>query len=249
MDQENSAVVRIIALSPLRATMLTLAAVIVGVGLSLFLGSSSAHAAENDGSGDGSAGPLGSSTIVDETLLHATDTLSPVTAPIAGPVVATVISPVVAPVLAAIVEPLAPVVAPIVAPILAPVNSIVTTALDSIDQLLGSTVVGPVLRLVSTVPLAAGAAITGVLATSGLAAAAPVAAVGESGGILLDAVGQAPSSGGPTGAVLTSAPSPAAGVLAMLFVLLTIALLGARRRTHDDALPSSPVFETDTSPA
>jgi len=51
------------------------------------------------------------------------------------------------------------------------------------------------------------------------------------------------------GPVLTSASGSPAATPGLVLGILALVLLGARRRWHDDALPASPSFETDTSPA
>ena len=203
-------------MSPLRATLLVMGAVLGGVALSLILGSSPAHAADGDGSGP-DVGPVGSVTsiatttvtsTIDQTLPLVQHTVHATAEPLVTPVVLTIESTVTA------------------------VHQLVAPALDTVLPFAQHLVATPnwAPAPVASVQLVPGA-------PSGHAAGALRAAQNGTGSIPLP------------DPILTSssaAPTAALGVLLALFALV---LLAARRRLADDALPASPTFETDTSPA
>ena len=222
MDQGNLAMEGVAVepsrgwLTPLRAALLVLGAVLGGVALSLILGSSPAHAADGDGSGSDQE-PLGSVTTVatggvTSTLDHAL--------PVVRHAVRATVQPLVTPVVAT-VESTLTAVHQLVAPA-------VDSALPFAQQILAATnqVTASFASTTSVAPAPSGQA----------AGALPVAQGSGSDGSL-------PS---PILTSSTTAPAAALGVLLALFALV---LLAARRRLDDDALPASPTFETDTSPA
>lgn len=51
------------------------------------------------------------------------------------------------------------------------------------------------------------------------------------------------------GPVLTGGAGSPTAALGLVLGVFALVLLAARRRWHDDALPASPAYETDTSPA
>lgn len=247
MDQGDSAIERTAVVTPLRALLLVVAAVIVGLGLSVLFGSAPAQASEGDGGGVGdltSGSPITSvSTVLDRTAAATTSLVSEAAAPVITPTIAPLAKPVVATVV--------PAVASAIAPISAPVSNVILTTVSAVDGVLGtglSVVASP------SVPAAVADAAVAPLTRVGTAATPLAASVTRAAAPLPLVAPIAPVSStdgtSPTGAVLTSGSTVGAAA-AMLsgFLLLGAALRAARRRAGDDALPSSPVFETDTSPA
>ena len=219
-------------LTPLRATLLLLGAVLGGVALSLILGSSAAHAADGDGNDSGAGeSPLGSLTsVVSATVTTTVDQSIPIvrhTMSVAGDSVATT------------VPAAAPVVNPVVATAISTVDATVTAVRQlgapAVDGLLsftnGVATLNPALVRAPSAPAIPGTAPQ----TAGSAISTPLNGFG--------AGGMSPSS------ILTSSTGAPAAALGVLFALVALVLMAARRRLDDDALPTSPVFETDTSPA
>ena len=231
-------------LTPTRALLLTVGAAVAGVALSLLMGSSPAHAAEGDGIGPGPlAGPLvtATSSVTGAVGTSVTGAISTVSTTLdAGiPVVQTSVDAVGASVAARV---------PGTAPVIAPVVASIDATLQAVRQ-----VVAPTRHVLPTVagllPVANGAAAAQLWtpsagsgqSASGSPAAPPLGAPGSQNSGRSDGI--------PPGSVLTSAPGSAAAALGLLLGAIALVLLGARRRWHDDALPPSPAFETDTSPA
>ncbi len=209
-------------LTPLRAVLLMLGAVLCGVALSLILGSSPAHAAEGDGDGSGTGQSLlGSVTgVVTSTVDTTVPLVQHTVTAVGGSVVATV---------------------PPAAPIVTPVVTTVSTTLTAVQQL-----VAPVAHTV--LPLADAAATP--IRTLALDASAVSAAVAVQGsaGATVEPIGSG-SDGTQPDPILTSSAGAPLAALGVLLAVFALVLLAGRRRLDDDALPASPAFETDTSPA
>jgi hypothetical protein len=236
-------------LTPARALLLTLGAVLGGVALSLLMSSSPAHAAEGDETGPGAlTGPLVTAT-------------GSVTSSVTGAVGGSVSGAVSA--VSRTVDASIPLVQHSVdaagqsvakqVPVAAPLVSPVVTSLDAVLEAVQHVVAPTVDRL---------PAVPGLLAVSqGEAAtqlwtsrAGPVPmASGSPAASLPGGMSAAQNSGGPDGMtpgpVLTSATGSPAATPGLVLGALALVLLVARRRWRDDALPPSPAFETDTSPA
>ena len=211
-------------MTPLRAALLMVGAVLGGVALSLIL-SSPAHAADGDGSGP-DLGPVGSVTnIATSTVTSTIDRTIPA---LQRTVDATDES------LIATVPAAQPLVTPVVATVHTALTAVQQLAVPAVDSLL------PFAQHLVATPIWAPASVASVQLVPG----AP------SG----HAVGALPAQNG-TGSVplpdpiLTSSSGAPAAALGVLLALFALALLAARRRLADDALPASPTFETDTSPA
>jgi len=228
-------------LTPTRVLLLTLGAVLGGLALSLLMNTSPAHAADGD---EGGAGGLGG------PLVAAT---SSVTGSVTG-AVSTVSSTLQAsiPVIHHSVDAVGGSIAthvPVAAPLVTPVVSTVDATLDAVQQLVAPTV-SQLPALPDLLPVAHGSDATqlwtppagsGQLAFGSSAATPPGGdPAGRNGG---------GSDGMVPGPVLTSASGSPAATLALLLGALALVLLGARRRGDNDALPASPFFDTDTSPA
>ena len=211
-------------MTPLRAALLVVGAVLGGVALSLIL-SSPAHAADGDGSGP-DLGPVGSVTTIASTTVTSTiDRTTPAVQRTVDAAETSLVTTV-----------------PAAKQLVTPVVTTVDTALTVVQQL-------AVPAVDSLLPFAQH------LVATPIWTPAPVASVqlvpGAPSG---HAVGALPAQNG-TGSVplpdpiLTSSSGAPAAALGVLLALLALALLAARRRLADDALPASPTFETDTSPA
>jgi hypothetical protein len=202
-------------MTPLRAALLMVGAVLGGVALSLVLGSSPAHAADGDGSGPDLA-PLGSVTSV------VTTTVSTIhqTVPAVQRSVSATAQPVVTPAVAS------------VGTALTTIHQLVAPVVDTVLPLAQHIVAAPDWTRASSAPahLIPG----GPRGT--VAGALPMAQNGAGSGSLPDPI-------------LTSSPGAPPAALGVLLTLSALVLLAARRRFDDDALPASPTFETDTSPA
>jgi MYXO-CTERM domain-containing protein len=225
------AVPRRARLTPLRAALLVMGAVFGGVALSLILGSSPAHAADDPGVGHDPLAPVVSAVAT------GTDTTSTAVGAAIGRAI-----PGTQHVLHGLGGSLVS-AAPAAAPLVAPVLSGVDTALGAVDRMIVPTV-DQVLRpaLVAPARMAADA-----LASSGPMPVAARSATTVGTGLL-------PGAGGPGATIptplLTSTGSAGAGALGVLLLtLLALAMLGRRVRRRDGALPASPAFDTDTSPA
>jgi len=232
-------------LTPTRALLLALGAVLGGVALSLFIGSSPAHAAEGDGSGPGAPS---------DPLVTATSSLTGAL----GNTVTAAVSTVSAglgtsiPLIQHSVDAAGHSVAtrlPITAPLVAPVVASVDTTLAAVQQL-----VAPTLHQLPSAPalLPVGHGAAGVphwTTPSGSQTAADSPPAGSALGALAPVQNGAGSDGTLPGPVLTGASGSPAVALALVFGAIALVLLGARRRWHDDPLPASPAYELDTSPA
>lgn len=225
-------------LTPLRTALLVLGAVLGAVVLSLLLGASPARAAENPGPDDPGAPvagelPLRVLTPAVASVAHQAVPRAQHALELAG---GTLVSAV-------------PVAAPAVTPVVTGLDAALALAHDSVAP-----VVDGALLLVSRDP----ASLVG-----GAALFSMPALVAESASVLAPVLAT-PSTGGPgaaTGAfggaepgapspLLTSSSAAGAAALCILFLaLIAPALSGSRTRRRDDALPASPVFDTDTSPA
>jgi hypothetical protein len=215
-------------LTPLRATLLLLGAVLGGVVLSLILGSSAAHAADGDGNGSGSGeSPLGSLTsVVSATVITTVDQSMPIvqyTERIAGDSVATTI----------------PAAGPVVSPVVAAVDATVTAV-----RQLGVPAVHGLLLFTNGM-----AAPNQALAVAPTAPVIPSPAPQTARSVVSTSLNGFGLDGMSPGSILTSGTGAPAGALGVLLALVALVLMAARRRLDDDALPASPVFDTDTSPA
>jgi hypothetical protein len=232
-------------LTPTRALLLTVGAAVAGVALSLLMGSSPAHAAEGDGIGPGPlAGPLvtATSSVTGAVGTSVTGTISTVstTLDVGIPVVQKSVDAAGASVAAHV-----PATAPVVAPVVASVDA----TLQAVRQAFAPTrpVLPAVPYLIPGANDAAAAQLWTPSAGSGQLASGSPAASSLGGALGWQNSGQ--SDGVPPGSVLTSVSGSAAATLGLLLGAVALVLLGARRRWHDDALPPSPAFEKDTSPA
>jgi len=226
-------------LTPARALLLALGAVIAGVALSLLIDSSPAHAADGDGAGPGAAlSPLVSATSsvtsasgsvrhgVAATFAAALDQGVPLVQRAVDTAGKSVTSTV-------------PISAPLVAPVLSSVDATFTAA-----RRLAAPAVGTLLQLANSAAVhdqwRAAPALTHPASTSQTGPA--VAGIANAArGSVTD--GTAPDP------VLTSATGSPLTTLGVVFGVIALLLLAVRRRLDDDALPVSPVFDTDTSPA
>jgi hypothetical protein len=213
-------------LTPLRAALLVVGAVLCGVALSLILGSSPAHAADGDGTGP-DLGPVGSVTNVATTAI--TSTIDQTIPAVQRTAHATQVS------LATAVPAADPLVTPVVATVNTALTVVQQLAVPAVDSLL------PFAQHLVATPIWTSAAVASVQlvpgAPSGHAAGALPAAQNGTGSVPLP------------DPILTSSSAAPAAALGVLLALFALVLLTARRRLADDALPASPTFETDTSPA
>jgi len=228
-------------------------AVLGGVALSLLMSSSPAHAAEGDDPGPGAlTGPL-----VTATASVTNSVTGAVSHSVAGAVSAvsrTVDAGV--PVVRHSVDAAGQTVTTHV-PAAAPLVSPVVTSVDNVLAAVQHAVAPPADGLPAVpqlLPLGRGAAAaqqwtphagSGQMASGSPAASSPGssavgAAAAENGG---GADGMLP------GTVLSSASGSPTAALGLVLGAFAIVLLVARRRWRHDALPASPSFETDTSPA
>lgn len=208
-------------LTPLRAVLLMLGFVLCGLALSLMFRPTAAHAAEGDGDGSGSGQSLlGSVTsVVTATVDAGIPTVQQTVSAAGDSVVATV---------------------PAAAPIVAPTVTTVNATLAAVQQ-----AAVPVIRAAVTLDTEA------TLNLAITAASSPISAAIAPHGSAVSAVEPVGSGaeGMPSGPILTSSSGAPLAALGVLLALFALVLLAARRRLDDDALPASPVFETDTSPA
>jgi len=234
-------------LSPARALLLLLGAVLGGVLLSLALGSSPAHATDGDGTSPG-ASPLTAATqsvgraVVSVSTVAATSV--PAVERTAEHAIQHTMDASAAAVVAA-VPPTAPVIAPAVASIESTLASTLSATARALQQLtvpavstldpFGIAVAAPYAAAAgaSPHPSSAGADQSGIAP----AAARPDAQTGSG------ADGALPSS------LLSSSTSTPSAAVGVLLAAVALVLLAARRRILQNALPASPVFDTDTSPA
>lgn len=235
MDQGNQALERRVfapsTMSPMRAVLLLLGAVLGGVVLSLLLSASPAQAAEGNGSGSGLDDSLGSVSGVAVAAIAPLSSAGDEIAPLVHHVVHATANSGIA---------IVPAAAPVVAPLAVAVDAALTATADLVAPLTGKPIVGPqhvappLPRADSWLAPSAGGQ-PGVdlptIADQGL---------GTPGG---DTTGSAPSP------ILSAGSAAPAAVLAVLPTIIGVALPGSRRHLDDDALPASPTFETDTSPA
>lgn len=233
-------------LTPARALILTLGAVLGGVALSLLIGSSAAHAAEGDGSGPGTPPPGPIVTATSSLSGSLATSVTHAGAALSATVAASI--PLVQHSVGAAGEAVsthAPVTAPVVAPVVASVDA----TLSAVQQVVTSTV-STASALPTLLPIAdlANVARQGAApAQHGQASSGPP--TGSAIGGVLAAQNGAGSDGALPGPVLTSAAASPAATLALVLGVVALVLLGARRRWHDEAPPASPAFELDTSPA
>ena len=229
------------SMTPLRALLVMLGAVLGGVALSVIMGSSPAHAAEGAGVGpDIPPGPVATATsslvgTLDGSVTGAVSTVSTaVDASIplvqrsvgaAGDSVATHV--------------------PVAAPIVAPITATIETTLSGVQQL-----VAPLDPLVA-IPgrLLAAPVEQAATATAGTALLTTATPANSAVGTIPARPNGAGSDGALPGPVLTGASGSPAAAFGLVLGALALALLGARRRQHDEALPPSPAFDLDTSPA
>src|SRR4051812_34534224 len=227
-------------------------AVLGGVALSLLMSSSPAHAAEGDDPGPGAlTGPL-----VTATASVTNSVTGAVSHSVAGAVSAvsrTVDAGV--PVVRHSVDAAAQTVTTHV-PAAAPLVSPVVTSVDNVLAAVQHVVAPPADGLPAApqlLPLGRGAAAaqqwTPHAGSGQMASGSPAASSTGS-----SAVGAAAENGGGAdgmlpGTVLSSASGSTAAALGLVLGAFGIVLLVARRRWRHDALPASPSFETDTSPA
>ena len=220
-----------LVITPLRAALFVLGAVLGGVALSLILGSSPAHAADGDGSGSGqSRDAVGSvtslvSTTVTSTADHAIPPVQFTLRAVGGSVVTAI-----------------PAAAPVVTPVVTALDTTLSAVHDLVTPITNSV-------LMPLAPHAFAGTADRALAPSTPVQMVPGASSGTAAGALPVAQGGAGSGGSPLNPILTSSPGAPVAALGVLLTLIALALLGARRRLDDDALPASPTFETDTSPA
>ena len=214
-------------LTPLRAALLLVGAVLGGVALSLVLGTSSAQAATQDGDGSGTGqNPLGSVTnVVTTTVTSTVDQTIPAVQSAVHITESSLVSTI-----------------PVAEPLVTPVATTVDTALAVVQQLTAPAVdsVLPFAQHIGAAPNWAAPAATAQSAagasTGHVVGALPAAQNGAGSGSLPEPI-------------LTSSSAAPAAALGVLITLIALVLLAARRRLDDDALPASPTFETDTSPA
>jgi hypothetical protein len=215
-------------MTSLRAALLVVGATLGGVALSLILGSSPAHAADGDGSGSGTEqGQFGSATSIVATTVRSTLDRTIATA---QRTVRTAGASTIAALPAA--EPLVTPVIVTVASTLTVVHQLVRPAVDSVLPL-GQHFVATPNR--APAPFASVQMVPG--APSGKVAGA------------LPAVQRSGSDGALPSPILTSSTGGPVAALGVLLALFALVLLAARQRLDGDALPASPTFETDTSPA
>lgn len=219
-------------MTPLRALLILLAAVLGGVALSVILGSSPAHAA--DGVGGGSDTPVGSVATVTRSLVGTASRAIDAGIPLvqhsvgaAGDSVATHV--------------------PVSAPIVAPITASVEATLAVVQQVVAPTI-RPVPAIASLL-LAAPAEHAAASAVGGTALLTAAASANSAVGTLAAPQNGTGSDGALPGPVLTGASGSPAAALGVVVGALTLTLLGARRRGHDETPPASPTFELDTSPA
>ena len=226
-------------LTPARALLLALGAVIAGVALSLLIDSSPAHAADGDGAGSGALSPLVS-----------------VTSSVTGSASASVRHGVAATFAAALdqgvplvqravdtagesVTSTVPISAPLVEPVISSVDATFTAA-----RRLAAPAVGTLLQLANSAAVHDQWLPSPALTHPASAAQTGSAVAGIAGGPSGSAAG-----GTAPDPLLTSATGSPLTTLGVVFGVIALLLLAARRRLDDDALPVSPVFDTDTSPA
>lgn len=227
-------------LTPARALLLALGAVIAGVALSLLIDSSPAHAADGDGAGSGGAlSPLVSVTSsatgsasasvrhgVAATFAAALDQGVPLVQRAVDTAGESVTSTV-------------PISAPLVAPVISSVDATFTAA-----RRLAAPAVGTLLQLANSAAVHDQWLPSPALTHPASAAQTGSAVAGIAGGPSGSAAdGTAPDP------LLTSATGSPLTTLGVVFGVIALLLLAVRRRLDDDALPVSPVFDTDTSPA
>lgn len=229
-------------MTPLRALLIMMSAVLGGVALSVILGSAPAHAAEGTGSGpDIPPSPVATVTssllgTVDRSVAGTVSTVS--TAAGAG-------IPLVQHSVGAVEDSVATHV-PVAAPIVAPITASVEAALGVVKQ-----VVAP-LDPLATFPgelLATPIENAAATATAGIALLTVALPAYSAVGSLTASPRSGGSDGVLPGPVLTGAPGSSAAGFGLVLGAFALSLLGARRRQHDETLPASPAFDVDTSPA
>ena len=213
-------------MTSLRAALLVVGATLGGVALSLILGSSPAHAADGDGSGSGTdQGQFGSSTSIVATTVSFDRTIATAQRTVRTAGASTIAA--------------LPAAEPLVTPVIVTVESTLTV----VHQL-----VGPAVD--SVLPLGQHFVATPNRAPAPFASVqmVPGAPSGQVAGAL-PAVQRSGSDGALPSPILTSSTGAPVAALGVLLALFALVLLAARQRLDGDALPASPTFETDTSPA
>jgi len=234
-------------LTPTRALLALLAAVLGGVALSVILGSSPAHASEaGDAWPDTPTAPVapvssslaGASSLVGALDRSVTGAVSTAATAISGSI------PLAQHTVGAAGDTVATHV-PDAAPIVAPITASVETTLADLEQVIVPTI-RPVFAITGLLP-AASAQHAAVSAGRALLPAASPA--GSAVGSIPGPQGGDGADGALPGSILTGASGSPAAAIGLVLGSLALALLGARRRWHDETLPSSPSFDVDTSPA
>jgi len=234
------------SMTPLRALLVLLGAVLGGVALSVILGSSPAHAAE--GTGDWPDIPPGPVATATSSLVGTVDRpVSGAVSTVSGALGSTGVGasiPLVQHSVGAAGDSVATHV-PVGAPIVAPITAVIETTLSGVQQVVGPldpVVAVPGRLLMAPVEHAAATTAGTALLTAAVTANSAVGAIpARQNG--------AGSDGALPGPVLTGASGSPAAAFGLVLGALALALLGARRRGHDEALPASPTFDLDTSPA
>jgi hypothetical protein len=206
-------------------------AVLGGAALSLLLGASPAHAAEDPGGGQGPLAPAVSDV---STAARAASTTAGMAIDHAMPVTQRALHGADRSLIGA---------APATARLVAPVLSGVGATLAAVDRAIVPTV-DPLLRSLRTATAVAGNAL--MASTESMSVDSHPAPAARSA---LTTVAGGPNEETPD-PLLTSGGSAGAGALGVLLLtVLALATPGGRVRGRDDGLPASPFFETDTSPA
>jgi len=239
-------------LSPARALLLLLGAVLGGVLLSLALGASPAHAADGDGTSSGSSPMTAAAQSVSRAVVVTVSATTGAGIPAVERTVGRGAEHAIQLTMdssAATIDAAVPAATPVIAPAVASVESTLAGALSATARVLQQ-LAAPVAGALDPVDVAVDAS----RATAAAATLHPSSAGAGQSGILPTAVRPDAQAGSGTDGALpdllvsagSSAPSAAVDVLV---VAVALVLLAARRRILQNALPASPVFDTDTSPA
>jgi|GEM_PF-2000489 len=238
-------------LSPARALLLLLGAVLGGVLLSLALGASPAHAADGDGTSSGSS-PLSAAAQSVSRAVVSVSTAGGTSIPAVERTIDRGAERAIQHTMdasAATIDAAVPAATPVIAPAVASVESTLAGTLSATARILQQ-LTAPVAGALDPFDVAVDAS----RATAAAATLHPSSAGAGQSGISPTAVRPDAQAGSGTDGALpdlvvsagSSAPSAAVGVLV---VAVALVLLAARRRILQNALPASPVFDTDTSPA
>jgi hypothetical protein len=230
-------------LTPSRTLLLTLGAVVAGIALSLLLGSSPAHAADGDGGGPGAGlGPLATAT---SSVATATSSVTGSTGHAVTAAITTALDQGI-PFVKHSVDAAGVAVAatvPAAAPAVTPVVTTVDAALNLVQQLTAP-------ARDALFPITNEAAAAQHWSGPGASARMTPAPASRSATGGMAAAQRSPGTDGMLPApILTSSSGAPLAALGVVLGILALALIAGRRRLDDDALPSSPVYETDTSPA